>query len=165
MAMSETQLSGLKKNLTLITEADLTRVFTALGLRRAASGENGETVYEMPIMAGWKANATATPIRHENRSGFQVDFAVVKTPENLRVGPVFRTPDANVFQLRGASVMAQLFASVDDLTPFACGSEGCEGLVTWDGRLGGRVTKPGMVCGTCGWTGHTGAFVPLREMK
>jgi hypothetical protein len=165
MAMSETQLSGLKKNPALIRKDDLTRVFTALGLRPAAATEPGTVVYEMPIMAGWKARALATEFQVEGRTGYVVDFAAVKLPEGHRVGPVFRTPDANMLQLRGAWVMSQIFESVDDVTPFACPAEGCTGLVTWDGRFAGRVTKPGMTCAICGWNGHTGAFVPLREMK
>ena len=148
MAMSETQLAGLKKNPQLISDSDLARVLTHLGLRRVVSDEPGSLLYEMAIMDGWTARCRASEVKFGQKSGYQVDFFVYNVALGSPVGPTYRSYDAGVFQLRGARVMSQLFESVDDTTPFACPS--CdEGMLHWDGRTAARVHKPGMKCPSC----------------
>jgi hypothetical protein len=164
MPLSETQLSGLKKGQSLISSDDLTRVLTHLGLRRVATSEPGTMLYDMKITDRFLARAKVVELSVAQRRGFQVDLYVVSTETGRAVGPTHRTADAAVFQRRGAQIMAVMFESVDDLDPFQCPS--CdEGLLGWDGRLPGRVTKPNMGCGSCAWKGHTGAFVPLRRLN
>lgn len=165
MALNETQLAGLKKTATVITEDDLVRVFTRLGLRKARSEDPGALLFTMAITADWQANATAVEIPSDTqKTTYRVDFFVTKTATGERMGSVHRTEDVNVFQLRGARIMSEMFESVDDLAPFTCAECG-DGLLTWDGNRGRGTIKPGMRCNNCGWKGHTGAFMPFRIMR
>jgi hypothetical protein len=164
MALSETQLSGLKKSLTAIMESDLDRILIALGLRKVPATEPDSQPHEMKINATWTANAYATVLSHEHKKTWRVELFVTRTADKTRVGPVYRFEDMNVLQRKGAAVMGEMFASVDDLAPFTCGECG-SGLLTWDGNVGNRTIKPGMVCGACGWRGHTGGWLPYRELR
>lgn len=165
MALSETQLSGLKKSGSPILEDDLNRVFTALGLRRIAADEPGTLAFVMKIDATWQANARAVEVPAETvKKAYRLDFFVTRASDGARVGGLQRLQDINILQRRGAALMGEMFASVDDLAPFTCPS--CaEVLLTWDGSTGSRTVKPGMRCGACGWKGNTGKFQPYREIK
>jgi len=165
MALSETQLSGLKKAATPITDTDLMRILVALGLQRAPGGDPDTQRHSMKITAAWTANAAASALQEENNKRYwRVEFFVTRASDGARVGPVHRIEDANVLQRKGAAVMAELFAMVDDLAPYTCKECGT-GLLTWDGNVGSRTIKAGMACGGCGWRGHTGAWIPYRELR
>ncbi len=164
MSLSETQLSGLKKGVTGILEDDLQRVLTAIGLRMVPPAEPGTKHYQMRIIDQWNANAVASEIKSDSmKPNFRVDF-FVSGEGGRKLGPTFRTDDANILQLKGAPIMAEMFESVDDLKPFTCPE--CEApALSWDGALPSRTVKAGMVCGSCGYKGHTGTFIPLREYR
>lgn len=165
MALSETQLAGLKKSAAPILEDDLSRIFTALGLRRNQGGEPGTVLHTMKIDGTWQANALAHEAPSDSvKKAYRVDFYVTRASDGMRLGTVSRVGDVNVLQRRGAAVMGEMFQSVDDLSVFACGS--ChETTLTWDNSVGTRNIKPGMRCGACGWKGNTGKFLPFRELK
>lgn len=165
MALSETQLSGLKKSTAPILEEDLARVFIALGLRRVQSSEPGTVVYNMKIDSTWLATGYCIEVPADTvKKAYRVDLYVTRASDGLRLGGLHRVQNVNVFQRHGAAVMAEMFQSVDDLTVFACPS--CEEkLLTWDNNVGSRTVKPGMRCGACGWKGNTGKFLPFRELK
>lgn len=165
MPLSESQLQGLKKNSTPIVGSDLQRVLPALGLRASPTSEPGSKRYEMPIIDHWVAVVNAVERTVDGRPAWRLDFFVFDKEASRRVGPVTRIEDANVLQLRGARVMADMFESVDELAPFTCGE--CEAVaLTWDGQTPSRnKTKAGMVCGGCGWKGHTGEFLPFRQLR
>jgi hypothetical protein len=165
--LSETQLAGLKKSSTPITDDDLLRVFTALGLRRspAQAGGPASTQFQLAIDKTWTAYAAATEASAETaRRAWRIEFFVARTADGVRLGGAHRVQDLFVLQRKGAAIMSELFASVDDLTVFACPSCG-DGLLRWDGATGARTQKPGMACSSCDWRGNTGRFTPLREHK
>lgn len=162
--MSETQLAGLKKSNTPISEEDLKRVFTALGLR-VVNRTDTTVHWTMPIDKQWTANAEATVAPSEQlRKVYHTVFYVTRNADKVRLGAVHRIEDLLVLQRKGATVMSEMFASVDDLTVFACPS--CEaGVLTWDDVRGGRVAKAGMRCNACDWKGHNAKFQPYRELR
>jgi hypothetical protein len=162
--MSETQLAGLKKSNTPISEDDLKRVFTALGLRVVSRADNS-VHWTMAIDKQWTANAESIVAPSEQlRKVYHTIFYVTRNTDKLRLGTVHRIEDLLVLQRKGATVMSEMFASVDDLTVFACPS--CEGgLLTWDDVRGGRVAKAGMRCNACDWKGHNTKFQPYREHR
>lgn len=165
MALSETQLAGLKKSAAPILEDDLSRVFTALGLRRTQGGEPGSVLYTLKIDGTWQANALAIEVPSDSvKKAYRLDFYVTRAADGVRLGALLRVGDINILQRRGAAVMGEMFQSVDDLSVFACPT--CqETLLTWDNNVGSRNIKPGMRCGACGWKGNTGKFQPFRELK
>ncbi len=165
MSLSETQLAGLKKRTTPIREKEIKRVLFTLGLRRTTNDTPGETWYSMPITAEWEVRAIAREVKSDSLSqAYAIDFMVVSKDGGKPMGTVTRIDDATILQLRGAQVMAAMFESVDDLTPYQCPS--CEpGKLSWDGRKAGRVTKAGMVCSSCDYQGLTGTFTPFRHLQ
>lgn len=165
MALSETQLSGLKKTAAPITNEDLSRVLTALGLKRTPGSDDGTQGFSMKIDGTWTAAAKATEAPSDtSKKAWRLDLFVQRAAGGQRLGPVYRTEDLFVLQRKGASIMAEMFASVDDLSVFACPS--CEGgLLTWDDQKGTRTTKAGMACTSCDWKGHTAKFQPYRELR
>lgn len=163
MALSETQLSGLKKQRPPITDNDIRRILPALGLHRLGQDES-YAKYAMPIVDDWHAVVFATLLGNTGRANvWGLEFFVERGADGARLGTVHRFTDADHLQLKGAPTMGLLFESVDELEPYQCGQ--CEtGLLTWDGREPGRTSNAGMTCGGCGWTGNTGAFVPFRRL-
>ncbi len=165
MGLTETQIQGHKKHNIEIHIEDVERVLTRLGLRRTTDGEFELRRYQMAITKEWlvtvHAHEKTTPMEH---GIFTLHFFVERKADGAKLGPDFMVTDANQLQLQGAKIMSEMFESVDDLTPFICG-ECNEGLLSWDGKKGTRVTKPGMKCSKCDWRGHSGAFRPLREYK
>lgn len=166
MALSETQLAGLKKTGVQITDDDLSRVMTALGLRKAATDELDAQLFTLRIIDGFSACCMAYNVPSESArvKAWRLDFYVRRDADAARLGAVHRMEDLNILQRKGAAVMQELFTSVDDLEPYTC-TECGTGLLTWDGNTGSRTLKPGMACGACGWRGHTGAWVPLRDWR
>lgn len=165
MALTETQIQGHKKRPHLIYEKDLARVMPAFGLREVQGDGMGTRFFKMKITEDWDANVEALEVTIERMpTSYRLRFYVTKVDGGAKMGTVHQVVDATHLQLHGAKIMAHMFESVDDLTPYQCGE--CEtGLLSWDGRTPrkGRVGKPGMACSSCGWRGLTGTFRPLKE--
>jgi hypothetical protein len=165
MSLSETQLAGLKKSGVPITDEDLLRIFTALGLARAGSEDPDVDFWRRAISDQFIAVARAEAwTTEQSKRAWRLDMYVATAGDEIPVGVVIRIFDMLVLQRKGGALLAELFASVDDLAHATCPS--CDqAALTWDGVVGSRLVKPGMECTSCGWKGHNGRFMPLREMR
>ncbi len=165
MSLSETQLAGLKKSGVPITDEDLLRIFTALGLARQGTVDPEIDFWRRPINDQFLAVARAASwTTEQSKRAWRLDIYVATVSDEIPVGSVIRIADMLVLQRKGGALLAELFASVDDLTHATC--PGCQqAALTWDGVVGSRLVKPGMECTACGWKGHNGLFMPLREMR